>query len=228
MTGFEVVKESFDAATPHRLRQRDPRLSDWPVVYTLDDDGPSGRRLLYVGQTNSAGSRMEQHYKVRPHMHTAHVLVHDQFNRSAALDLEAWLIARFQGDPAVQVENAVQGQTRNAYFDRERYDAMFPDAFDALLDAGLFTLDLASIENTEFFKLSPFKSLTRQQEDVVRSVLDEYFEARRTWVESRRDAQLWRIENRDEETGASVLIEGGPGTGKTIVAITILKQLMDV
>jgi DUF2075 family protein len=87
---------------------------------------------------------------------------------------------------------------------------MFPAAFAKLKDAGLFSLDLQGIENTEFFKLSPFKTLTEDQELAVQEVLEGFFEGLRDGQEK------------------SFLIEGGPGTGKTIVAITILKQLIDV
>jgi len=209
MTAFEIVPASFDAASVAREARRDHRLRNWPVVYTLDSDRP-GKRRVYVGQTNSVVSRMPQHFKVRPHMESIHVLLHEEFNRSVALDLEAWLIARFQGDPEIRVENAVTGEQGNDYFDHERYRAMFPDAFAKLRDAGLFSLDLDGIENTEFFKLSPFKTLTEEQELAVQEVLDGFFEGLRTG------------------SGSSFLIEGEPGTGKTIVAITILKQIVDV
>ncbi|MFS4895184.1 hypothetical protein SOO45_14070, partial [Staphylococcus aureus] len=75
---------------------------------------------------------------------------------------------------------------------------------------GVFQHSIPEIENSDLFKLSPFKALTPEQaiavEDIVEGMLA------------------------DLETGESSasVIEGQPGTGKTIIAIFLMKLLADI
>ncbi|MGW8482447.1 DNA/RNA helicase domain-containing protein [Microbacterium sp. NPDC055903] len=186
-----------------------PRLADWPVVYVID-----GRHKLYVGETTSAQKRMRQHLegpKQHEGLQSVRVVVDDEFNKSACLDLEAHLIRWFSGDGRYEVLNGNSGQLDANYYDRERYRESFRQIFDELRDEGLFTRSIPQIENSDLFKLSPFKALTTDQaaavEDIVEGLLEDL---------------------RHPERTSTLVVQGAPGTGKTIIAIYIMKLLADI
>ncbi|KAB2103343.1 hypothetical protein AG0111_0g8539 [Alternaria gaisen] len=66
------------------------------------------------------------------------------------------------------------------------------------------------IENSSLFKLSPYKALTEDQADSVEEILTRFFF--------------------DLSTGgrSKIVIQGDPGTGKTVVAIYLIKLLVDI
>ncbi|MBS1675649.1 MAG: DUF2075 domain-containing protein [Actinobacteria bacterium] len=214
MTRIERVpfrREAVDARAG-----TDPQLTNWPVVYVID--GARSRRAapdLYVGETVNAHQRMIQHLtgpKRDARLDTIHVVIDDQFNKSACLDLEAHLIRWFSGDGAYQVLNSNAGLASDAqYFDRTRYRDSFRDVFDELRAEGLFRQSIREIENSDMFKLSPFKALNHDQNVAVDSILKALLE-----------------DLLHPETRSTLVIQGGPGTGKTIVAIFLMKLLADI
>lgn len=106
--------------------------------------------------------------------------------------------------------NGNEGITDAAYFDRKTYRESFRDVFERLRAEGLFARSIPEIENDDLFKLSPFKALTRDQAIAVEDILDGLFA--------------------DLGTGARTtsVVQGNPGTGKTIVAIFLMKLLADI
>lgn len=187
----------------------DPHLRDWPVVYVID-----GRLKLYVGETISAQKRMRQHLdgpKQHEGLQSVRVVIDDTFNKSACLDLESHLIRWFSGDGRFEVLNGNDGLTDANYYDREVYRQTFRDVFEQLRDEGLFTRSIPEIENSDLFKLSPFKALTTDQaaavEDIVEGLLDDL---------------------RHPDRRSTLVVQGNPGTGKTIIAIYLMKLLADI
>lgn len=207
MTGFRIERLRYSDATAEILRRdtTEPRFINWPAVYVLDNG-----RDVYVGETLNTAKRMEQHRIKKRHLTQLKVVLDDTFNKSACLDLESHLIRWFSGDAKFSVLNANAGQVDYEYFDRGRYRATFDEIFDQLRADGMFTRSIRDIQNSDLFKLSPFKALTEDQAAAVDEILEELF----------RDL-------RDGRTSASV-IHGDPGTGKTIVAIYLLKLLEDI
>lgn len=194
----------------------DPQLTNWPVVYVID--GAPHRRAapdLYVGETVNAHKRMVQHLagpKRGARLETIHVVVDERFNKSACLDLETHLIRWFSGDGRYQVLNGNAGLASDAqYFDRSRYRDSFRDIFEELRRDGLFTRSIDKIENSDMFKLSPFKALNRDQifavDNILKALLDDL---------------------REPEARSTLVVQGGPGTGKTIIAIFLMKLLADI
>jgi len=183
------------------------RKVNWPVVYMLN-----GAKDVYVGETLNVSMRLKQHLKnpEKQHLKSARVIVDDEFNKSVCLDLESHLISLFAGDGTFRVLNRNDGITDADYFDRERYRGAFEEIFEALREEGLFAKTLPEIRNSDLFKLSPFKALNEDQEIAVVDILEGFFE--------------------DLDAGATntVVVSGGPGTGKTIVAIFLLKILADI
>lgn len=207
MTGFEIRKFAFDPTTVRGEAAVDERLADWPVVYTIDND-----RLIYVGESQHLSSRMLQHLKdeKKSKLRRIRVVVDETFNRSVCHDLESTLIRWLSGDKKYKMLNGNVGITNANYYRREDYREAFRDIFDQLRDEGVFQSSIAEIENGDLFKLSPYKALTHEQEAVVEAVMEGLAE--------------------DLEAGSTSfsVIQGDPGTGKTIVAIYLLKLMRDL
>lgn len=114
----------------------DPRLTDWPVVYVLNN-----ARDVYVGESLNVVGRLAQHQKSpdKKHLDTAHVLVDSSFNKSAALDLESHLVRYLAGDGRFNVLNRNEGIVDADYVDRDKYREQFKGIYAELLKLGVFT-----------------------------------------------------------------------------------------
>ncbi|WP_240183734.1 GIY-YIG nuclease family protein [Leifsonia aquatica] len=204
MTSFDIVPL---LRTDPSGETGDARLHNWPVVYVMDDSSS-----VYVGETLSATSRMRQHNAdhSKDALGSVRVILHDEFNKSVCLDLESFLIRMFAGDGKLEVLNRNEGVTDARYFDRDRYQADFDRIFENLRSRGLFERSIPEIENSDLFKFSPFKALTTDQavavENIVEGLLHDYRVPR----------------------GKPIVVQGDPGTGKTIVAIYLIKLLRDI
>ena len=182
------------------------------MVYVLDGGATRGAASVYVGETVNAASRMRQHLAnpTKDGLRSVRVVFDETFNKSACLDLESHLIRWLAGDGQFSVMNGNEGIIDARYYERELYRESFRDIFEQLRAEGIFQRSIPEIENSDLFKLSPFKVLTPEQaiavEDIVEGLLG------------------------DLETGvpSSSVIEGHPGTGKTIVAIFLIKLLADI
>lgn len=197
----------FDEPSLRAWAERDPRGSNWPVVYTL-----AGSNEVYVGETLNMHERAKQHLKsaARGHLERAHVVVDETFHKSACLDLESFLIRLFSGDEARTVLNRNTGIVDADYYRRSDYQARFDAVFDELRRRGLFTRSIPEIRNSDLFKLSPYKALTADQAVATAAIVEALFE--------------------DLESGrpSTSVVRGNPGTGKTIVAIYLVKLLADI
>ncbi|MGO1770324.1 MAG: DNA/RNA helicase domain-containing protein [Microbacterium sp.] len=208
MTSFEVSRQPFTATAVDALAGAGERYTNWPVVYVLSDD-----RFVYVGETLNAAKRLRQHRDARSRnraMTQMRIVLHDRFNKSACLDLESQLIRYFGGDGHLQVRNRNDGVTDADYFDREAYQQTFAEIFEHLRAEGLFAQSRHEIRNSDLFKLSPFKALAPEQRAAVEGILDGLFD--------------------DLESGrrSMSVVEGAAGTGKTVVAVYLLKLLRDI
>lgn len=208
MTPSEIRPHAFDAIALKSWAPQDPRYANWPVVYVIDNDAK--QPAVYVGETVNTANRMKQHLdgKQKQNLRRVRVILDETFNKSVCLDLESHLIRWLAGDGQFTVMNRNEGITDANYFGRDGYRKTFRDIFEQLKAEGVFTRTIPEIENDDLFKLSPFKSLTYEQAAAVEDVLDGLFATLRT--------------------PATSVIEGQPGTGKTIVAIFLLKLLVDI
>ncbi|WP_440662658.1 DNA/RNA helicase domain-containing protein [Clavibacter nebraskensis] len=165
-----------------------------------------------MGESLRAAARLAQHLKsdARGHLATARVIVGENFNKSVCLGFESRLINLFSGDGAYTVLNRNIGITNADYYDRVTYTAEFERVFEKLRAEGLFHRSIAEIENGDLFKLSPFKALSADQEVAVEQVLEGLVADRKPGIES------------------TTVIQGEPGTGKTVVGIYLLKLIADI
>lgn len=207
MTSFRVDQVPFDAAALAEWAKNDPYSANWPVVYTID-----GAKRVYVGESIHAVTRMNQHLarRERAHLDTVRVVIDPTFNKSVCLDLESFLIALFAGDGKFQVDNANAGLTGSNYYERDLYREQFRSIFDRLRADGMFDSSISEIENSDLFKLSPFKTLNYDQRVAVVQIVERLLEDLRAGQPS------------------TAVIQGQPGTGKTIVGIFLMKLLSDI
>jgi DUF2075 family protein len=219
MTSFEISRVPFSPESLGTWAGLDGRNTNWPVVYVLDGAAANNTpkknirlRDVYVGESLNAAARMRQHLASagKSHLTSARFIVDGKFNKSVCLDLESHLIRLLAGDGAFQVLNRNDGIVDADYYDRGDYRQTFQEVFDQLRRDGLFTRDIAEIENSDLFKLSPFKALTHDQGVAVVDILEGLFD-----------------DLKSGET-STIVIQGEPGTGKTVVAIYILKLLADI
>ncbi|CAI8368004.1 MAG: Uncharacterised protein [Cellulomonadaceae bacterium TMED98] len=207
MTNFRIERIPFDGDALDAWGRADDRHTNWPVVYTIND-----KKQIYVGETTNPVRRLLQH-KANPDRSTlqrARIILGETFNKSVCLDLESHLIQYFHADEQYQVQNKNLGLSDADYFDREKYRESFQDIFDDLLKEGVLTRSIPDLENTDLFKFSPFKALTADQAVAVDAIVN---------------LLLTDLRNEDE---ASIVVRGEPGTGKTVVAVYLMKLLMDI
>lgn len=215
MTSSEIRRIDFNKSAVRHAATTDPRLKNWPIVYVLDSAAGNGKSLgsVYVGETLNAEARMLQHLdnsEKRQSLSAIRIVLDDTYNKSVCLDLESHLIRLLAGDGSYRVLNRNDGITDSAYYDREVYRESFRDIFERLRADGIFSRSIPEIENSDLFKLSPYKALTTDQAVAVENILDGIF------------ASI------DDGTGDLLVVQGEPGTGKTVVAIYLMKLLADI
>lgn len=216
MTSYSITPFDFTSTIEKQAAEHE-HLRNWPVVYVLNSPPSSGEKqgYVYFGETLNFSVRMRQHWaneEKREKLRTARVIIHEEFNKSVCLDLESFLIKHAAGDGSHEVMNRNTGVVDSDYFDRERYNTIFQDIFQEMLEEGVFQRSIPEIVNSELFKLSPFKSLNHDQAAAVVDIMEGL------------------IEDLDKETepGNLLFIEGDPGTGKTVVAIYLMKLMQDI
>jgi DUF2075 family protein len=207
MTDYKIERLPFDHGALEAWGRADERRSNWPVVYTINGD-----KEIYVGETVNPTGRMFQHLHTegRKHLKRVQIVFNETFNKSVCLDLESHLIRYFAADGRFDVLNRNHGLADANYFEREKYRESFNELFDELREQGYLTRSIPDIENDDLFKFSPFKSLTIDQAEAVDGIVDSIV------------ADLRRL------SGKTLVVQGDPGTGKTIVAVYLMKLLIDI
>ena len=207
MTSFRIDKFAFDPDAVSIWADADPRHKNWPVVYTLD-----GQSEIYIGESINGSGRLRQHIdsNKKPQLSHARVIIDETFNKSVCLDLESYLIRLIAGDGQFKILNRNDGITNADYYGRSDYLEKFNHIFEELRSEGIFTRTVTEIENTDLFKLSPFKALNQEQAITVEDILSGLFE------------------DLGNDQTSRIIIHGSPGTGKTVVAIYLMKLLADI
>lgn len=179
--------------------------TNWPVVYIIHDD-----KEAYVWQTTNIIARSKQHFMLekRKKLPIIEVISDETYNISAVLDTESLLIQYMVADGNFTLQNGNYGISNHQYYDKDKYLADFKNLWDNILrEKWLVRWEYINIKNSDIFKYSPYKALSLDQITVASRILSE--------ILSR--SELW----------GSYIISWKPWTGKTILAIYLVKRILD-
>ena len=180
---------------------------NWPVVYIYYND-----KRAYVGETLDAVRRVEQHSAEKQFDEFTKVcfITNITFNKSVILDLESFLIRYMSADGGRKLINGNAGVCNHNYFYKEAYEDDFKEIWNMLKSRGIVSKTIFDIENSELFKYSPYKSLNSEQRNAACEILHK----------------IYKMNNASKESLIEVV--GGAGTGKTILAVYVIKLLVDI
>jgi DUF2075 family protein/predicted GIY-YIG superfamily endonuclease len=203
MKKFSINHYNFDVDLEQQIIVNHRDYLSWPLVYFLNDETSKD---AYVGETTDVLNRMKAHSKTekKKNLSSVNLILSDYFNKSATLDLEANLIRYIAADGQYNLQNGNLGIANHHYFQqKEIYWELFKNIWDELKSMGIARHSLEHIDNSDLFKYSPYKSLSKEQINSLKLILNCLL---------------------DENAKVS-LIQGGAGTGKSILAIFLFKLL---
>lgn len=176
--------------------------NSWPIVYIIKSDELSE---AYIGESTNAISRMNNHLanKDRQRLKDLLVISCDKFNKSAVLDIEPNLIQYIGSDGRYKLQNRNDGLVDHNYYQRTEYKKLFEHIWKYLVSEKFAQNTLERIDNSDLFKYSPYKALNQDQHESIVQILGRL----------------------NEKTEQTIFVEGGAGTGKTILAVYLMKLL---
>ena len=180
----------------------EPYLDNWPMLYILENG-----KQAYIGESNHVRTRMTQHAtnEEKRIFDRVHFIYSNIFNQSVTFDYESKLIQYIVADELFQVTNKNSGIADKQYYQKKDYDEKFEILWRRLQKEKLVKHSLEELENSDLFKYSPYKELNDDQRDAVESILT-------------------RLKS---GTVNRIVVNGMPGSGKTIVAVYLMKYLAD-
>ena len=195
---FKIIEGDFK----NNIYGNEEYLDNWPMLYLLENG-----KQIYIGESNHVKTRMTQHSSniEKKIFDKVHFIYSKIFNQSVTFDYESKLIQYIVADELFQVTNKNSGIADKQYYKKQEYDKKFELLWRKLQREKLVKHSLEEIENSDLFKYSPYKELNDNQRNAVETIIQ-------------------RI--REEDTNR-IVINGMPGSGKTIVAVYLMKYLTD-
>jgi DUF2075 family protein/predicted GIY-YIG superfamily endonuclease len=201
---FEIVNYDFDSTVFGKIQDHPIAEQLWPIVYIIHDDRTSE---AYIGETTDVISRMSAHLKndKKKKLTTVNLISSEKFNKSATLDIESNLIKYMAGDGKYSLINGNLGIAYHTYYQKaDVYWPLFTSIWDGLRSRGIAKQSIEAIDNSDLFKYSPYKSLRFDQVKSLKQMLVSLADAKHQ----------------------TIVMEGGAGTGKTILAVFLFKLLV--
>lgn len=201
---FEINKIEFNNNGLNSIQLQYFVADNWPIVYILNNEGV---KQAYVGETTDTNSRMFSHLQSqsKKHLKEAHFISSKKFNKSATLDIESNLIKYLHADGKFKLLNGNLGLVNHSYYQRdEYYSSLFREIWNSLISKGIANHSLEHISNSDLFKYSPYKTLSIDQRKNLMLIIDALI----------------------SDSKKSIFVEGGAGTGKTIIAIFLFKLML--
>lgn len=195
---FKIIDGDFK----NNIYGNESYLDNWPMLYILENG-----KQAYIGESNHVKTRMTQHAtnEEKKIFDKVHFIYSKMFNQSVTFDYESKLIQHIVADELFQVTNKNSGIADKLYYQKKDYDEKFAVLWRKLQKAKLVKHSIEEIENSDLFKYSPYKELNDSQRTAVESIL----------------ASL------QKGSVNRVVVNGMPGSGKTIVAVYLMKYLAD-
>ncbi len=238
-----IVEESiwkFVNGEPSPVLPDDPEkaylISDFPTVYICAADEKTSPKsyVAYVGETNNIRNRTSQHlngdalvrkdwkeFRERADKDPAsvkqYVIGHEHFNKSLTLDVENRMMHHLLGVSSIKTLNNRRTNPQGNYYTHDELDAVFNRIWAGLhrRNSSLFP-KMDTVRNSALFKASPFHSLSEGQLRAERKILDAIAMAQEATEE---DLPLGAY-------GKLIVVQGGAGTGKTVVLSHLFNTIM--
>ncbi|MGB8191991.1 MAG: DNA/RNA helicase domain-containing protein [Chitinophagaceae bacterium] len=198
----EIVKHRFSKEEIRNIEQNLWVKNLWPLVYLILDEKQGE---AYVGESTNAAMRMENHLSnpERSKLTDLYLITSDKFNKSATLDIESNLIKYLSADGKFRLQNGNMGLAHHNYYQKDEYFKLFSDIWLRLQEKYVALQHLKDIDKSDLFRYSPYKSLSSDQYNSLLSI----------------------ISNLVAEPARPIFVEGSAGTGKTILAVFLIKLL---
>ncbi len=202
ISSIEINSYSFSSDGSGQYSHNHYMANSWPVVYIIKNESIG---KAYVGESTNALKRMKNHLtnKLRNDLNELVVISCDKFNKSAVLDIESQLISYIDADKHYTLQNVNAGLVDHNYYQKSQYRFVFESIWKMLLEKKYAKNPIERLDNSDFFKYSPYKSLTLDQHNSLIEVLD--------------------LINKNKKN--TIFIEGSAGTGKTVLAVYLMKLL---
>jgi len=200
---FVTSKLSFNKSDVELLDKEEFIAKLFPVVYILFDETAM---CAYIGESTNAKARLTTHLSHidKSKLKKAYIVSSPLFNKSAALDIESYLI---QSMPSLgfNLLNGNAGIANHNYYQKDLYSTLFKNIWSELTFDNVEPKSLLEIKNSDIFKYSPYKTLTQDQ----------------------FNSSIEILENITTKKKVTTFVNGLAGTGKTILAIYLIKILSD-
>ncbi|WP_430406347.1 DNA/RNA helicase domain-containing protein [Fluviicola sp.] len=197
---FTICHYNFNSELESEIIHNHREFLSWPLVYFLND---KVSKDAYVGETTDVLKRLSTHSKTK-NLSSVNIILSELFNKSATLDIESNLIRYISADGHYTLQNGNLGIANHRYYQqKEIYWDLFKDIWGELRQLGITRHSLEHIDNSDLFKYSPYKSLSVEQVTGLKMIL------------------LCLLDDNSKVS----LIQGGAGTGKSILAIFLFKLL---
>lgn len=200
---FSIQQYPFDTNLESTLLENHREFINWPLVYFLEEEKS---KEAYVGETTDVLTRLKAHSKSekKQNLSCVNLILSEIFNKSATLDVESNLIRYIAADGKYSLQNGNLGISNHQYYQqKEVYWELFKGIWNELKSMGIARHSLDHIDNSDLFKYSPYKSLSKEQIDGLKTIL------------------ICLLDDRAKVS----LVQGGAGTGKSILAIFLFKLL---
>lgn len=214
---IKIQLKEYDFCEKEVEKLKDPFETNYPILYILYNTDKKKMPEAYVGQSRRFDKRMSEHLKndKKAMMKKIIMIGHETLNVSAALNIETNLISCFIADEKYKVENRsqIKGSESHNYYDKKYYDEiLFPRIWTQLKEEKIVKHSVDYLRNKDTFKLSPFRGLSPEQQDLKEKVIDF----------------CKRSLNDTENEHHVFFIAGEAGTGKSVVLSSIFKTVQDL
>lgn len=202
---YSIHTYPFTKTDISQIKDDDFVSNNFPIVYIIYD---TSTMIAYVGESTNAVNRMANHLanKDKKKLKCVSIISSKLLNKSAALDIESRLIVSLGADGRFKLLNGNGGVAEHNYFQKAEYSVLFKKIWSNLTFDNIKMKDILELENSDLFKYSPYKSLTEDQYDSIIEIIKCF----------------------SSTSINSVFVNGSAGTGKTILAIYLIKILSTV
>ena len=199
---LKVTNYPFNKADIGLINNDSLARDAYPIVYILYD---TKTMVAYVGESTNAIARMNNHlsHPEKKNLNWVYIISDKSFNKSAALDIESNLIQYMTAAGDFKLLNGNGGISSHNYYQKSEYFKIFKKIWSKLSFENIRMKDLLELQNSDLYKYSPYKSLSSDQYNSILEIFKDY----------------------SSDGIKKIFVNGSAGTGKTILAIYLIKLI---